>query len=296
MRRSLFYALALTPFLGPLLFSLSTPARAETVLEQIRNTGVLTAGTSIDAIPFGFRDAEGDWMGYSLDMLEQIRADVEAAVGRPVTLELVEVSVQNWIPRVSSGEVQVVCSSTSYTFNRSLEVEFSVPYFITGTQLLVRREFSDISRQLRIGVIPNTTNEGLIKAHLSFARFVPVENRAVGFAALQDGHIHALASDGILLEGLRVTSSDPDLLRLMPSTPYDQEMYGCLLPLDDEPFQQLVNRSLLEFMEQVVGNQEEAVTIFNTWFGPEGLVPIEQSLILSFFQAQVNQYSQQLGQ
>jgi polar amino acid transport system substrate-binding protein len=279
-----------------LLGSTCAPVWADSVLEQVRETGVLTAGTSTDAVPFAYIDDNGEWVGYSLVMLERIRAALEAELGQPIRLELLEVSAQDWLPRVASGELHLVCSSTSYTFNRSLDVGFSVPYFTTGTQLLVRRDMSDRSHNLRIGVIPNTTNEGLIKLHLPFAEFVPVDNRIAGFSALQSGHIHALASDGILLEGLRRRSDNPETLTLMPSEPYDNEMYGCLLPLEDEPFEQVVNRSLLEFMEQVLGNQTEAIAIFDTWFGVGGVVPVNQEYLRRFFQQRLQEHSAPLEQ
>ena len=49
------------------------PSWAGKVLDRIRETGTITAGTRKDAVPFGFIDKNGKWVGYSLDMLELIR-------------------------------------------------------------------------------------------------------------------------------------------------------------------------------------------------------------------------------
>ena len=52
-------------------------AVAETVAEKIAHTGKLTAGTSKDALPFAYRNAEGELVGYSIDILRLITSQLE---------------------------------------------------------------------------------------------------------------------------------------------------------------------------------------------------------------------------
>ena len=65
------------------------------ILERIRQTGVITAGTRKDATPFAYINEKGEWVGYSIDILEIIRQNVEKELGKTIRLKLVEVTPQN---------------------------------------------------------------------------------------------------------------------------------------------------------------------------------------------------------
>ena len=68
-------ALALIPR-GPIL--------AETVLERIGRTGTLTAGTRNDAPPFAFRDKQGRLVGFSVDLIEEVRKALATRFARAI--------------------------------------------------------------------------------------------------------------------------------------------------------------------------------------------------------------------
>nr|MCU0536187.1 transporter substrate-binding domain-containing protein [Hydrococcus sp. Prado102] len=109
------------------------------VLDRIKQTGVMTAGARTDAMPFGYKNEKGEWIGYSLDILELIRKDVEKQLGKPIKLQLVEVSPQNRFAKIKDGSIDIECSSTTLTWEREKEVDFSVSYFASGTQMLVKK-------------------------------------------------------------------------------------------------------------------------------------------------------------
>ena len=54
---------------GVLLLGAAVPAQAETVLEKIKRTGVLTAGTRGESIPFAYVNEKNEWIGFSIDLL-----------------------------------------------------------------------------------------------------------------------------------------------------------------------------------------------------------------------------------
>jgi polar amino acid transport system substrate-binding protein len=109
---------------------------AQTVLEKISKTGVLTAGTSKDAFPLAYADGKGQLVGYSVDMLQLIKTQVEKELKRPITLKLVALSPGERIPKLQAGEVDIVCDSSSFTWERDKLIDFSVSYGITGTALV----------------------------------------------------------------------------------------------------------------------------------------------------------------
>ena len=50
-----------------LLLGAAGPVLGETVLEKISRTGVLTAGTRGNAIPFAFINEKNEWIGFSIE-------------------------------------------------------------------------------------------------------------------------------------------------------------------------------------------------------------------------------------
>jgi polar amino acid transport system substrate-binding protein len=302
----------------------SREVRDESVLDQVAATGKLVAGTRTDAAPFAYINAEGEWVGYSIDLLERIRSQLQQQLGRPVELELVAAD-GNGLTLVAEGEVDIVCGSTSFSRSRNLQVDFSLGYFVTGTQLLINAD-SELGDEFVIGSVSGTTNHLLIQKLFPIAQLVTVESRQVGLEALVLGRIDAFASDGILLEAMRQSwqaataasgsgsgsgsGSVPSAagqaeksataapivlplsaLEIVPNQPFDQESYACMLPQNNGAFQQVVNTSLLDFMQGALASRSSEAEVLNRWFGPAGIVPIDQQPLLTYFQEQVDKHS-----
>jgi polar amino acid transport system substrate-binding protein len=271
-----------------------TPLQAGNIFDRIQKTGVITAGARKDAIPFGYINPQGKWVGYSLDMLELIRQEAERRLGQPIKLKVVEVTPQNRFDKIKNGSIDIECGSTTFTWKRDREADFSVSYFASGTQLLVTEGSGlhsiDTLAGKRIGVIANTTNETVIKTQQPAAILVTVKDRNEGLKKLETGEIEGFASDGITLEGLRKNSSRGGGLAIVPQYPYAYESYACILPPDDSKWRDTVNYSLVRFMEGIVSDQQQAVSIFERWFGDRGVVPYSREAINDYFQGIVNTY------
>ncbi len=273
-----------------LIFTLALPAPswAETVIEKVARTGVLLAGTRKEAIPFAYLNEKEEWRGYSIDMLVLIRDQLEKELGKKIVLELEEVTPENRIPMVVESKVDIVCGSTSFTWEREKFVDFSISYAVTGTRLLVKQGSSlgspESLSNKRIGVLPKTINEQVIKLVQPQATSISVKNGAEGLAALEQGKIDAFAWDGILLEGLRKTASNPDAYEVVPKEPYTREGIACMVPEGNSQFLDIVNYSLVKFMQGFVEGKSQSVDIFEQWFGAKGVIPVERELVIEFFQ------------
>jgi polar amino acid transport system substrate-binding protein len=268
----------------------------ETVLEKVTRSGVLTAGTRTDASPFAYIDAQGNWVGFSVDLLHLIQAGLQDQLQRPVQLSLVETNVADWASKLEKKEIDIVCGSTSITTGRGLRADFSVGYFRTGTQFLIKKAHVLSPPELKIGVVRGASNEYPIENQLRLAKLTRFANRAEGLKALVAGQIDALASDGILLEGLRQTLPDAETFEIIPRQPFSPESYGCALPQNDPAFKALVNRELIAFMQNVLSNDGQAVALFETWFGTEGVAPVDRAQILAYFRETIATYEQNLGE
>ena len=160
-----------------LLLGAAAPALAETVLEKIKRTGVLTAGARGTAIPFAFVSEKNEWIGFSIDLLGAIRARLEKKLGKPIKLEKKEVTPENRFTLVASRTIDIECSSTTYTRSRDEIVDFSINFFFTGAQLLVKKgsgikDVADVAGK-RVGVLRGATTERALRAAQPKADVVP---------------------------------------------------------------------------------------------------------------------------
>ncbi|MGB3655404.1 MAG: amino acid ABC transporter substrate-binding protein [Rivularia sp. (in: cyanobacteria)] len=275
-------AIAAISSLMLLTAALPSVASAETVMQKVKRTGVLTAGTSKDAFPFAYRNNQGQLIGYSVDMLNLIQQQLEKELGKKVQLKLVALSPAERIPNIVNGKVDIVCDASSFTWERNKNIDFSFSYGATGTKLLVKKASNLSSPKTligkRIGVLAKTTNENAIKEAQPQAKLIYLKDREQAYTALQQGKIDAFADDTILLEAWLNRRQNFNNFKIVPDLPYSREGIACMLPENNSDFLDTVNFTFYGFMQGFVNNESRYVTIFDRWFGPRGAIPLNRDL------------------
>ena len=262
---------------------LTAGTAAAGVLDRVAETGVLTAGTRADAVPFAFVGPGGQLEGFSVDLLEQIRAAVAARLGRSVELKLQTVTPKDRLERVASGELDIVCEITTPTWDREKIVDFSVPFFRDGTRILAFRETLRTHpdpKDMLIGVAENTTTAALLEAALPGIRTRSYPTMDEAFAALGRGDVQGVANIGVILLGLSRKLEPTRSVVLLPrSRPYGNEAMACVLPQDDSPWRDLVNRTIVDLMAGLDNYQGRYMDIHEKWFGRDGVMayPLDRS-------------------
>ncbi|BAQ64848.1 amino acid ABC transporter substrate-binding protein [Geminocystis sp. NIES-3709] len=277
-----------------LVSGVQMPVLAGEILDQIKNTGVIKAGYRQDTPPFAFSDNQGKPIGYSLDILELIRSETEKQLGKPIKLELIEVDPNNRFEKIQNGDIQIECGSTTITWEREKIVDFSVSYFASGTQMIVTQGSgfanSNSLAGAKIGVIPNTTNEKAMKIFAKDAQLIFVSSEEEGWQKLQKGEIDSFAGDGILLQALKKQADNPKKYEIVPEFPYMIESYACSLPEDESRWRNLVNYSIVKFMQGVVTDTPSSIDIYDRWFGENGNTPYPIETMSDYFQGIINGY------
>lgn len=253
---------------------------AETVMEKVVRTGTLTAGTSREALPFAFANAQGELQGYSVEMLRLIQAQLAKELGQKVELQLVALDPEERIPKLMAGEVDIVCDASSYTWEREKQIDFSVSYGQTGTRLLIKKNqdkwLAEELADKRIAAVAGTTNELAMREAQPQAQILVVSDHTEGYAALEQGRVDAFAADGILLEGWLQTHENPEDFEVVGY--FSKEGIACMMPENNSQFVDQVNYSLIRFMQGYLTGREPYVAIFERWFGPQAIVPLTQDL------------------
>src|SRR6185503_3639806 len=171
----------------------SPPGEAQT-LDKIRKQGVITLGYIDGAAPFSYADANGDPQGYSVELCRAVAEGVAAQLERPqLKTRWVKLSIQNRIDAVRRKQVDVECSTTTWTLGRQRLVDFSLVTFLDGASVLMKvgsdaRRLADFGGK-RIAVIGGTTTETALRQALTkglvVAEIVGIKTRDEGLQLLR---------------------------------------------------------------------------------------------------------------
>jgi ABC-type amino acid transport substrate-binding protein len=264
----------------------ATGAAAETTLEKVNRSGVFTVGTRTASPPFGYINKQNEWVGFSIDLARLVHKNLEKRLKKSIKFELKESTPATRIPLLTSGAVDLIAETMTDTRARRESVDFSLIYFVTGAQFLVRagspiRGIQDIAGK-RVGAQQGSTNERIIRERAPQAKLVVFPDQSAAFTALAQGRIDAYTNDGIQLAGLKAKVPNPKEWTLVGDL-YSYEPYGMAMRKNDSDFRALVNNSLMEAMEG-----GEHFTLYDKWFGPKGEVPYPLTdRIRSFLMMQV---------
>jgi polar amino acid transport system substrate-binding protein len=262
---------------GLLLFGAAVPVLAETVLEKITRTGVLTAGTRGNAIPFAFINEKNEWIGFSIDLLETIRVRLEKKLAKRIKLEKKEVTPETRIRLVVNRTIDVECGSTTYTRARDRDerVDFSINFFFTGAQLLVKKgsgikSLADVAGK-RVGAIRATTGEQALRASQPKADVVTFQDQPAALLALEQGRVVAYAHDGILQAGLVARARNPKAYEIVGDF-FSKDPFSCMVPENDSKWRDFVNHTFMELIDS-----GKFFEFYDKWFGERGVVPYPMS-------------------
>ena len=253
--------------------SLAVPAAAqEGTLDKIRKSGVLTIGTRTGSPPFAYINKDNQWVGFTIDLVEQlVKPAVEKEVGKPIKIEKKESTPPTRIPLLTSNAVDLIAGTMTDTPQRRESVDFSLTFFYTGAQFMVKKgspikSINDIGGK-RIAAQQGSTNAKIIREKKPDAQLREFPDQPAAFQALVQGQVDAYTNDGIQLWGLKAKAPKPDDWEVVGDF-FSEEPYGMAMRKGDTKFKQAVDAGLKNGLES--GKYME---IYEKWFGAKGEVP-----------------------
>jgi polar amino acid transport system substrate-binding protein len=266
MRPFLFFAVTLA------LSASAVHLQAETTLEKVARTGTLTIGTRTGSPPFAYVNKNNEWVGFSIELVEKaIVPALAKKVAKQIRLEKKESTPQTRIPLLTSNAVDLIAETMTDTQSRRENVDFSLTYFVTGAQFLVKKGSPIKGIQTiggkRVAAQQGSTNARIIRERVPTARLLEFPDQPAAFQALAQGQVQAYTNDGIQLAGLKAKAPRPDEWAVVGEY-YSYEPYGMAMRKNDSDFRQVVNVALMDAIES--GKYFE---LYNKWFGPKGEVP-----------------------
>lgn len=276
-----------TRFAALMLIAFATTAAAQTgspTLDRIAETGEFRIGFVPDAPPMSFLDANGQPIGYSIELCRHIASAIRDELGlEKIDLSFTPlVSMEDRLSAVQDGLVDVECGATTVTLSRRERVDFTLMTFITGGAVVSRRarpiySMDDLDGNT-IAVISGTTTEDALRAFIDLnemdIKLRMIETHDQGMELLNGRDVDGYASDRAMLVGQVFRSADANNFVLTQSV-FSFEPYSIMVRRGDTQFRLSADRALASLYRTA-----RIRRLYQNWFGRygEALSPIVEAM------------------
>lgn len=241
-------------------------------LSRIASKGQVSVGYIPTPGTFAFEDAQGQTVGYSIDLCLRVIENIRKTLKRPdLRITYTQLKGSQRIPMLKAGDIDMECGGNTNTISRQKEVDFSHTFFTTGARLLAKKSLkveknADLWKK-RIAVSKGTTAETLVNRLKSEQdlEVIAVGTDPEGVDLVEKGKADAFAQDDILLYGL---IGDAKLKSQLAVTgPFmSVEPYAFMLPKGDTALRDIVDKTMLSLMAS-----GELLAIYKKWFDTDNL-------------------------
>lgn len=244
----------------------TVPPRNETIIEEIKRTGVLKVAYRRDADPFGYINHQGDWQGYCSVFSNSLANYLQKELNLDFAPQVVTLpsNLENRFSLVANNTVYLECGPNTIRDDVA-NVSFSLPFFTAGTYFLVPNTEVDkinpnsLLAKTKVGFLANTTAELLVNqkySQVTKVSFTQEDGIEKAIQALENRQIDVLIDDGVLLRTqMQVNPLLARNYQLQPQIPLSCEYYGLILPNNDSQWLNLVNRFLDNKSLEALTNQ-----------------------------------------
>lgn len=192
-------------------------------LNEIAKRGEVIIGIKTDTYPFGYKDKNGKYAGYDIDLANMIGEEIFKEKGK---VKFVPVTAEDRMMKLFSEEVDMIVATMSVTPARLQIMDFSDPYYIAGQSVLVKRGseikgLRDLNGKKAI-IVFGTTGESSLRAAVPNVQIVGYKTYNEAVQGLKQNKAAAIVSDDTILIGLSLKDEN---LVLLPKR-YSREPYA----------------------------------------------------------------------
>ncbi|RZJ58231.1 MAG: transporter substrate-binding domain-containing protein [Acidovorax sp.] len=229
-------------------------------LADIKARGTLVCGTLTSTEPLGFQDPQSrQIVGFDVDMC--------AAIARHMGLKLEHkgLSIEQRIPELSTGRVDLVSAALGYTKERAQQVAFTSAHYQVPIRVMVKKgagidSFAKLADK-RVSAVKSATTEIFARRGLPKTAIVTFQDGPSAFLALMQDKVDGFSTSHTA--GLRyLAESKGEAVFIDDSLAWEPTALGVK---KDEPALLAAVNKTLEDMEKA----GEIDSIWNRWYGPE---------------------------
>jgi glutamate/aspartate transport system substrate-binding protein len=260
----------LAGFTLALLAATATSAFAQSdTLAKVKQSGKFVIGTRDSSAPLAYTTGDGKYVGYHVDVCNQVAEAVKKAVANPkLNVEYQLVTSQNRVSLVTNGTVDVECGSTTNNATRQKDVAFAPTTYVTNVRIAVKAD-SGINSLAQldgktVATTTGTTSVLLLRKHERAAKVnfndVLGKDHADSFLLVETGRADAFVMDDNILAGLIVNSKTPAAYKIVGET-ISEEPIAIMYRKDDPAFKKLVDDTVKGMM-----SSGELAKTYAKWF------------------------------
>ena len=249
---------------GVVLTSCGT-ATTPTTWDEVVDRGYVIVGLDDTFAPMGFRDEEGDLVGFDVDLAKLVFETLDIDVRfQPI----------DWAAKVlelNAGNIDMIWNGLTITEPRRLEMLFSDAYIANRQVVMTRADetidtLSDLTG-LSVGVQDGSASETIVKANAiaDDITIVELDTFDLALAELSGDLIDAVVVDEIFAR--YAIAQNPGEYRIM-NEDFGDETYGIGFRLGNTTIRDIVNDTLFDLIEA-----GDALSISETWFAEDVFLP-----------------------
>ena len=217
-------------------------------IQRIRNRGnLMIAGVLFDYQPFGYLDAQGESVGFEVDLIRAIAKEWA------IDVQFVPVTPSTRIQSLVAGQVDLVAAALPHTAAAESLIDFSQSYFTDTPALLVRADNAVTLSTLAGKTVAaiqgdeaTTPLQTALAAAATTVTMMPFQEYAPAVLALKAGQADALLADSAYLAPVSDALPIGNVLLTLPVS----HTFGIGVAQGDDYFRNLVDASLATLQQK----------------------------------------------
>jgi len=232
-------------------------------LQEVKARGKLIVGVKTDFPPFGFSDNNGHLEGLDIDLARALSKEL---FGDEKAVQFVSVRSGDRISVLASKAVDVVIATMSITEERKKEVDFTMPYFVSGQMILVHdgsriTKYQDLAGR-KVATVQGSLGDSAVARLAPAAERIKFATTFEALEALKEHRVEAFVEDLPLI--YQFLKKNPGL-KVATWQPFSPENYGLAVRKGDKEWLDFVNATLTKMKET-----GEFDRLLAKWFGAQG--------------------------
>lgn len=228
-------------------------------LAEMKARGTLICGTLTSTEPLGFQDPQTrQIVGFDVDMCRALAKHLG------LKMEHKGLSIEQRVPELSTGRVDVVSAALGYTKERAQQIAFSSAHYQVPIRVMVKKSsgldsFAKLADK-RVSAVKSATTEIFARRGLTKSEIVTYQDGPSAFLALMQDKVDGFSTSETA--GLRyLVESKGEAVYIKDSLAWEPTALGVK---KDEPALLAAVNKTLEEMEKA----GEIDSIWNKWYGP----------------------------
>lgn len=87
--------------------------------------------------PFAMKNEDGQWVGISIELLREVKVDLENETEQEIQLDIQELDLEEMLDAVANGDVDIAAAALTVNYDREKRMDFTHPFHSTGLGIAV---------------------------------------------------------------------------------------------------------------------------------------------------------------